>query len=357
MALLFLIFILIRREQICKPFLHDKPLPICYNPLMRKKIHVMFICLIASSIVFMNSACTAPDTAPVTQTGFYFDTVITVTLYSSTEGTLLDSCMSLADDYEKLLSRTMEGSDIFRINHAAGAPTEVSPETAELLSTALRFAKLTNGKVDPTIGIVSELWDFHDSAAQRPPKDADIKAALSHVNYENVFVSGNTVTLLDPQARLDLGFIAKGYIADKMKEYLLSEGVTSALINLGGNVLTIGAKPDGSAFTIGIQKPFADAGTPADTVSVRDTSVVSSGVYERFFEYEGRLYHHILDTSTGYPVENDLLAVSILSASSTDGDALSTACMALGYDAARNLIDSLEGVDAIFITSDGEIHK
>lgn len=305
----------------------------------------------------MNSACTPANTAPVSQTGFYFDTVITVTLYSSTKETLLDSCMKLADYYEKLLSRTLEDSDIFRINHADGAPTEVSQETAELLSTALEYAKLTNGRVDPTIGIVSELWDFHESSAQFPPKDSDIQAALSHVNYKNVFVSGNTVTLSDSQARLDLGFIAKGYIADKMKEYLLSEGVTSALINLGGNVLTIGTKPDGSPFTIGIQKPFADTGTPADTVSVRDTSVVSSGVYERFFEYEGKLYHHILDTSTGYPAETDLLAVSILSDFSTDGDALSTACMALGYDAARDLIGSMEGMDAIFITSDGEIHK
>ncbi len=305
----------------------------------------------------MNSSCTPANTAPVSKTGFYFDTVITITLYSSTEETILDSCLNLADYYEKLLSRTREGSDIFRINHADGASTEVSPETAKLLSTALEYARLTKGRVDPTIGAVSELWDFHADAVQMPPDATTVKAALSHVNYKNVFITGNTVTLTDPQSRLDLGFIAKGYIADQIKEYLLSEGITSALINLGGNVLAIGSKPDGSAFTIGIQKPFADAGIPADTVSVQNTSVVSSGVYERFFEYDGRLYHHILDTSTGYPVDNDLLAVSILSDSSTDGDALSTACMSLGYEAARDLISSTEGVDAIFITSDGEIHK
>lgn len=301
-------------------------------------------------------ACTPAKEAPLSKTGFYFDTVITVTLYSSTDEALLDSCLELADFYEKLLSRTQEGSDIYRINHSDGAPVEVSPETTELLSIALEYAELTDGAVDPTIGSVSELWDFHEEGEQIPPTDDDIRTALSHVNYKNVKLSGNTVTLSDVAAVLDLGFIAKGYIADRMKEYLLSKGVTSALINLGGNVLTIGSKPDGSAFTIGIQKPFADTGTPATTVSVRDTSVVSSGVYERCFEYDGKLYHHILDTTTGYPVENDLLAVSILSESSTVGDALSTTCLALGYDGAHALIDTLEGVEAIFITSDGEIH-
>lgn len=314
-------------------------------------------CFTIFILTFTNIACKPVSSAPLSKTGFYFDTVITVTLYSPADEDLLDSCLELAASYEMLLSRTKEGSDIDRINHAAGAPTEVSPETVELLSAALSYARLTNGKTDPTIGAVSELWDFHKESEPVPPADADIQAALSHVNYQTVKISGNVVTLSDPEAKLDLGFIAKGFIADKMKEYLLSKGVQSALINLGGNVLTIGSKPDGSAFTIGIQKPFAQTGTAVTTVSVRDTSVVSSGVYERCFEYNGKLYHHILDTATGYPVENDLLAVSILSETSTEGDALSTACLLLGYEEAQTFLDTLEGVDALFITSDGTLHN
>lgn len=302
------------------------------------------------------AACASVNMTPISKTGFHFDTVITITLYSSTDEDLLTSCFELAAHYENLLSRTKEGSDIYRINHANGVPTEVSSETAELLEIALDYAKLTKGAVDPTIGAVSTLWNFHEDSEHIPPSSNDIQNALSHVNYQNVVLSGNMVTLTDADACLDLGFIAKGYIADKMKEYLLSEGVTSALINLGGNVLSVGSKPDNSAFVIGIQEPFADAGTPATTVSINDTSVVSSGVYERYFEHDGQFYHHILDTKTGYPVENNLLAVSILSESSTDGDALSTTCLVLGYEKAYELIESLGGIEAIFITSDNTVH-
>lgn len=301
-------------------------------------------------------ACTPVNVTPISKTGFHFDTVITITLYSTADEDILDSCFELATYYENLLSRTKEGSDIYHINHAGGTPTEVAPETAELLGIALDYAKTTEGAVDPTIGAVSTLWDFHEDSEHIPPVSNEIRAALSHVNYQNVQLSGNVVTLTDADARLDLGFIAKGYIADKIKEHLLSEGVTSALINLGGNVLAVGSKPDASAFVIGIQEPFADTGTPATTVSITDTSVVSSGVYERYFEHEGQFYHHILDTKTGYPVENDLLAVSILSESSTGGDALSTTCLVLGYEKAYELIENLEGIEAIFITSDNEVH-
>lgn len=327
----------------------------------RKKFrkHPFFIsAFIIIGILFMGSltACKPPKQPPVTQTGFHFDTVISITLYSGGDETVLDSCFKLADYYENLFSRTKEGSDIYRINHANGKATEIAPETAELLSVALNYATLTDGEVDPTIGSASGLWDFHEDAAHIPPDSESISTALTHVNFQNVQLSGNIVTLTDPETVLDLGFIAKGYIADKLKEHLLSEGVTSALINLGGNVLCVGSKPDNSAFTIGIQEPFATTGTPITTVSARDSSVVSSGVYERYYEYEDRLYHHILDTTTGYPVDNDLLAVSILSENSTDGDALSTICLTLGYEKAFELVDSLEDIEAIFITTDYEMH-
>lgn len=146
---------------------------------------------------------------------------------------------------------------------------------------------------------------------------------------------------------IDLGALVKGYAADRIAAYLRDNGVTSGLINLGGNVYALGAKADGSAWKIGIQKPF-DTGV-VDTVEVTDQSVVSSGVYERCFEQDGILYHHILDPETGYPVTNGLWGVSIISDSSLTGDALSTTCLAIGMDEAADLIRSLDGVSAIFV--------
>ena len=163
------------------------------------------------------------------------------------------------------------------------------------------------------------------------------------------------MTLTDPKAAIDLGGIAKGYMADQLKEYLLAEGVTSAIINLGGNVLTVGEKPDGSSFHIGIQKPFDKQNATITSVSVKDSSVVTSGSYERYFKIDDTIYHHILNTETGFPCDNGLLSVTILSEKSIDGDVLSTACFALGLEEGQKLIESLEDIDAIFVTQDYEI--
>ena len=171
---------------------------------------------------------------------------------------------------------------------------------------------------------------------------------------------GNEVTLADDAAAIDLGGIAKGFIADKMKEYLVSQGVTSGLINLGGNVLVIGAKESGQdaggAYKIGIQRPFDETGQPIAAVQIKDQTVVTSGVYERYFEKNGRLYHHILDVESGYPYENELFSVSIICPSSADADALSTTCFALGLDQGMELVESLENTEAVFITSDYKLH-
>ena len=181
----------------------------------------------------------------------------------------------------------------------------------------------------------------------------DYRAHLS--DSESYFV-----TRTDPQSAIDLGFIAKGYIADRLKEYLLSEGVESGIISLGGNILLIGSKPDGAPFQVGIQKPFGAPNEIITTVQESDISVVSSGCYERYFatgetEADRMIYHHIFDTATGCPVQNDLLGVTILSDSSMEGDALSTYCYLLGLDKGLDYIRSLDNVDAIFVTKDYEI--
>lgn len=298
----------------------------------------------------------AYSTQRKTQTGFYLNTVISITLYGKNiPDQLFEGCMELADTYEHLFSRTLEGSDIWNINHSEGNPVWVHDETRDLLSIALSYAEMSDGLVDPTIGSLSALWNFGDENQGIVPSSEEIANALSHVNYKNVVIDGNNVILTDPEAKLDLGFIAKGYIADRIKEYLLENHVSSAIINLGGNVLTIGQKPDQTPYKVGIQKPFADIGTSVLTLDIQDKSLVSSGNYERYFIKDDVLYHHILSPFDGYPARSGLSAVTIISDRSVDGDALSTLCFLLGYEKGKELTDSLQGVEAVFISENGTI--
>lgn len=315
-------------------------------------------CLTIAFIFFLLllSGC-SKKSDPISKTGFYFDTVISITIYDSSKEEVLSGCLELAGEYEDLLSVTEEGSDIWKINHAGGEAVTVSEETAFLLERALYYAKLTDGRIDPSIAPLSSLWNFssRNSGTHTVPADEEIQKRLLHVDYHNIQIEGTSVRLLDPEASIDLGFIAKGYIADKIKEYLIEEGIESAIISLGGNVLTVGDKPDHSPYIIGIQRPFGETGESMNSVSVSDLSVVSSGIYERYFEMDGHFYHHILDTDTGYPVENELVGVTILSPSSLEGDALSTTCFLLGVEDGMQLISSLPDTEALFITKDGEL--
>ncbi len=297
--------------------------------------------------------------AEITQSGFYFDTIISITLYDNSKTEELEHCMELADLYEHYFSAQIADSDISRINQAAGTPVKVHDETLALLEKGLYYSKLSQGKFDITIGKLTGLWDFRTDQADVPDQKKIAEAAAA-VDYKKVQINGNEVTLADDAAAIDLGGIAKGFIADKMKEYLVSQGVTSGLINLGGNVLVIGAKESGQdaggAYKIGIQRPFDETGQPIAAVQIKDQTVVTSGVYERYFEKNGRLYHHILDVESGYPYENELFSVSIICPSSADADALSTTCFALGLDQGMELVESLENTEAVFITSDYKLH-
>lgn len=314
------------------------------------------VCILLLLVTAVFAGCHTKNTSgpPATRTGFFFDTFIQISLYDTADETILDGCMELANRYEGLLSRTKEHTDIRRINEAKGAAVTVDSETVALLQTALSYAERTNGVFDPTIGAVSSLWNFSQEPKGPVPEDSVIREALLHVGYEKLHVDAekNTVQLEDPDMRLDLGAIAKGYIADRIKEFLLSKGVKSALINLGGNVLAIGEKPGGEAFRVGVQKPFDTQGSVITTVSVKDKSLVSSGNYERCFEEDGVLYHHILDPATGYPSDSGILGVTILADRSVDADALSTICFLMGPQRAMELIEQTEGAEALLITGD-----
>ncbi len=292
--------------------------------------------------------------AQISDVGFYFDTVVELRLNGTSDQKLIDRCFEKMGQYEALLSRTREGSDVWKINHSAGKPVEVSDDTAALIALAQKYYELSDGAFDITVAPYVTIWDFPNNTGQIPA-EASIAAARIHVGLPLLHLDGNTVTLDDPRASVDLGGIAKGYIADRLKEFLEEEGVTSGYINLGGNMLTIGSKPGDIPWNIGIRRPFGEASDTIATVKVDGLSVVTSGPYERYFEKDGKIYHHILDPASGYPVWNGLASVTILSESSADGDALSTACFVLGLERGMELIESLDDIEALFVTEDGEL--
>lgn len=310
--------------------------------------------LLAASLLLCGCSGTC-NNQKLNYTDVLFDTVISIDIYDNVDTELLNECKELCLKYDSLLSRTNEESEIYKINHANSEFVKISAETLELINHGLHYSELSEGAFDITIGAASSLWDFKSEDHIIPDEDK-ILSAVDHIDYHCIEIKNDSVRLTDPNAMLDLGAIAKGYIADKLKEHLVENGVEHALINLGGNILIIGSKPDGSNYNIGIQKPFDQTGQPITSVKVSDTSLVTTGIYERCFEKNDILYHHILDPSTGYPCENNLYSVTIVTESSVMADALSTSCFLLGFEKGMKLINKLEGVEALFITNNYEMH-
>lgn len=305
------------------------------------------VLLLTVLCVLCLSGCGEPETAR----GFAMDTAVSVTVYDASLQTA-EEALALCGTYEALFSRTVETSELSRL--AAGEDFPLSDATWELLQRSLYWAQVTAGDFDPALGAVTELWDFTSGAGTVPPEE-DIAAALSRSGWEKVTAEDGKVTL-QPGTKLDLGGIAKGCIADRIGEKLRQDGVESALVNLGGDVLCIGEKPDGTGFQVGIQDPFGETGAPMAVLTVRDCAVVTSGVYNRCFEADGVLYHHILDPDTGYSARTDLVSVTVLTGSAADGDAVATACLVRGLEGAMELVNGLEEVWAVFVTEDGVLH-
>lgn len=345
-----------------------------------------------------NTETSASGDDPISINSIKLNTTVQITIYDSRDKSLLDDCLVLCDKYELIFSRTNEESELYKLNHrmqdSAGsdngrsatssdssstdnssenqshassetqpAPYQVNDTTdtwhisedlATLLSKGLSITRESDGAFDIAIAPLTSLWDF---TAEDPkvPDDADIQKALPLCSSTGVTIDGQDITLPSDDIQFDVGAIAKGYIADRLKDFLVKKGVNSAIINLGGNVLCIGSKPDGTPFKVGIQKPFADRNETEAVMDITGKSVVSSGIYERCFKQDGKLYHHILNPQTGYPYDNGLISVTIISDQSVDGDALSTTCFALGLDEGLKFAEE-KGVQAVFITEDYELH-
>ena len=325
-----------------------------------------FKLIAAVSAVFLiitQSGCGSKTAEPVSKQSFYLDTVCSITVYDMEEmneegaQAAIDEAFKLCSHYESLLSRTKEGSDIYKINHAEGKPVDCDPETVEVIRKGLDYSKMSDGAFDITIGRVTDLWDFH---AENPdvPSEEELKKAVSTVNWKNVSIEGNTVTVSDPETHLDLGGIAKGFIADKVGEKLEECGVTSAVISLGGNIVCIGKKPDGKEgrpFRVGIEKPYSEQSEIVGAVDCEDETVVTSGIYQRYFERDGVRYHHILDPATGYPARSDVVGVTLRAPKgrSADCDAMATILLMMRQEKGIKAAEETEYIEAFFITADG----
>jgi len=308
-----------------------------------KKICCLLVLMLCMSVTGM------AEPQKQSAVGFYLDTVVTLTAYVD-DAQVLEDALAVCGGYERMLSRTIEGSDVWNINHAQGKPVTVSDDTLEILECARRVSELSGGMFDVTIAPVSTLWDFTSGEAVLPDADK-IAEAAAKVDISKLQIDGNRVTLPEGMM-IDLGGIAKGYIADAVKGYLVGEGVESAILSFGGNIVAIGRKPDGSPWKVGIQDIDRPTGEYMLVALNFGGSTVTSGIYERGFDLDGVRYHHILDPNTGWPVQNELASVTIFSESSMWGDALATSAFALGTEKGAELIESLEGIEAVFIARD-----
>lgn len=297
--------------------------------------------------------CTQQEAPSVTKTNLQMDTVVTITLYDWTNPETIDRAFGEISRLESLLSVEKEGSDLDRLAKAAGKEwVDISPETEEVLTLAQKYHTLSQGLFDITAGPLIDLWGIRNGEGHYPT-ETELASTLSLLDADALQIKNGKAYLAKTGMKANLGAIAKGYIADRVKAFLINEGVEHAVLDLGRNILLIGGKDQQNDFLIGVQDPNQPDGGIVATLSVRDCSIVTSGVYERFFVHNGERYHHILDPNTGYPVKNTVASVTILSQISVDGDALSTSCLLLGEEKGIAMIEGLEGVEAFFILEDG----
>lgn len=301
------------------------------------------------------SGCSAQSKSAEEHTAgvFAMGTYMTLTAYGESAEEALTLSENRIKELEALWSTTDENSDIYKVNHSGGARTEVSEETAEILQFALDMAEQTGGSLEPTISPVVTAWGFI-SGEYNIPTDEELTDLLQNTGYEKVLLEENVVTLPDGM-QLDLGAVGKGYTGDIIAELLKEQGVTSALLDIGGNIQMVGRKPDGSRWRLGIQNPFGEGSL--GVLESEDGAVVTSGNYERYFiGGDGKQYGHIIDPSTGYPAESGLASVSIIAKEGRLCDALSTAIYVMGLDEATEYWKENDGFEMLLVTSENEIY-
>ena len=307
------------------------------------------------SIFSRNSS---PYIKPLDRTVYIFGTIANFRLYGIQANKAIEETVQRLNEIDDKISVFKQDSEISRINFCSGElPQKVSKDTLKLIRNAVKYSEISEGTFDPTIRPLTALWQIGTENAHVPSKEK-ISENLRLVDYKSVIIDDKTGTvgLIKKGQSIDLGGIAKGYAADEAADIFKKHKIKNAIIDLGGNILVVGKKIDGSQWRVGVQNPFRQRGTFIGVLSLEDKSVVTSGNYERYFEENGKRYHHIIDPKTGYPCESDIVSATIISDKSIDGDGLSTGIYILGVEKAMDLIEKMNGIDAILITKNKEVY-
>ena len=327
---------------------------------MKKGIRNLLIFILINIFITLAVVGCKPNAQkPYARSNFLLGTTVDILLYDSKDSTAIDEAFDRIREIENKMTINTEGtSEIIALNEASGlSDVKVSPDTFFVLEKGLYYSDLTSGKFDITVGPIVKLWNIGTDKAAVPSEE-DLNNALPLIDYKKLHLDKeNNKADLDIQGmKVDLGAIAKGYAADEVGEILKNRGIKNAIINLGGNILTIGGNINGEPFKIGVQNPFNHRGDYLGILSVKDKTIVTSGIYEKNFEQDGVQYHHILDTKTGYPADNNLAGVSIITDKSIDGDGLSTSAFLFGLEKGMELINSIPNAEAVFITKDKKVY-
>lgn len=281
------------------------------------------------------------------------DTVMTITVYGKNSETAVSAAQDKIYELDNLFSVQNEESEIYKLNREKSM--SVSSDTLSVIKRSKEISNLTDKCFDITCEPLIRTWGFYSGLKNKVPSQDEIEKALEGVGTEHIKIDENTVTL-DKNTSLDLGAVAKGYASGEACRVLKENGVSCALISLGGNVRAVGSKPDGSDWSVAICDPD-DNTKQAGTLKISDTAVVTSGGYQRYFEENGQIYHHIIDTETGYPANSGLKSVTVVSQDDTLADALSTALFVMGLEKSKKLyFDSSSLFGAVFITDDNKIY-
>ena len=309
-----------------------------------------FISAMLSALLFLTGCSAESSPEPVQGTFFAMDTMMDFTIYG--ESGLIDQSESLIASLESLVSVTDANSELYAINQT-GSGT-LTGKASSLMEQALEICRRTDGALDLSIYPIVRAWGFTNGSYQ-VPDEAEIQALLPLVDYRKIqYDAADGDVTLPEGMEIDLGSVAKGYAGQLVAQMLREHGVQSALLNLGGNVQTVGAKPDGSPWQIGIKDPQGEDAMMV--LSVEDQAVVTSGGYERYFEQDGQTYWHIMDPSTGHPADSGLISVTIVGDEGVVCDGLSTALFVMGLEKAADLWAQSGDFEAVFVTASGEVY-
>lgn len=324
------------------------------NVTIRKNVSIVIVFIIFISFF---TGC-KKTVEPVEKTEYMLGTICTIKVYDADKEEAITKAFTRIKNIEDKMSVNKDGTELDAVGDASGKNSvKVSDDTFYVLKKGKYYSEQANGAFDITVGPLVKLWGIGTDKARVPSKE-EIEAKKSLINYKDLILDeqNKTAFLKRPEMSLDLGGIAKGYAADEAARILKENGVQHGIVNLGGNILAINGNPDGSPWRVGIQNPFEARGGVLGSVEITNKTVVTSGIYERYLEYNGMKYHHILNPFTGYPMEDSLASVTIITDTSIDADAMTKNIFYKGIDKGLEYVKTLKGIEAIFVTKDKEVY-